>query len=153
MDSLDQVKDIAVDMRSVFDQVLLASIKTTDPSGACLYASILLLNALRKFAGAEAAICGGGPPMDGGLRDASGQIHGHYWIEGSTKEGVPFLADITADQFGYERITILPLAHARERYTPGDANLVTSHVEETLQILRASNGSGKEAGASTTFGT
>src|SRR3546814_10003564 len=74
--------------------------------------------------------------LDGGVIDPSGIVRGHYWIEGVTKEGTPFLVDITSDQFGYEKIVILPLEKARERYSPGDADRIADHVRETLTEIQ-----------------
>jgi hypothetical protein len=30
--------------------------------------------------------------------------HGHYWVEGVTPDGIAFVADLTADQFGYAHV-------------------------------------------------
>src|SRR3546814_4856938 len=89
----EKVEEIACSMRDIFERILEDSIGTADPTGACLYASILLSTTLDKFAGTETLICGGGPPLDGGVIDPSGIVRGHYWIEGVTKEGTPFLVD------------------------------------------------------------
>lgn len=133
--AFEQIEDIATSMRDIFERILTDSIGTADTAGACLYASILLSTTLDKFAGTKTRICGGGPPMDGGVTDPGGVVRGHYWVEGQTKEGQPFLVDITADQFGYEKVVILALDAARSRYTPGDPERIAEHVREEMRVI------------------
>lgn len=66
-----------------------------------------------------ARVRSGDGAADSGARDVNGVSHGHYWIEGSTSQGHPFVADITADQFGWSPIVVLPLEVSGERYRPG----------------------------------
>jgi len=101
-----------------------------------MYASILLATLLSKFAEAPSHVCGGGPPMDGGLADPAGVLRGHYWVEGTTRSGEDFVADITADQFGYPNVVVLPLA-AAARYQRGDQALINQHIEEERQAWKA----------------
>ncbi|WP_414446797.1 hypothetical protein AB4851_08400 [Burkholderia sp. 22PA0099] len=116
---LETVKAVSMRIRRSFETVLSAS-RIPGTTGTCLHASILLQRALDKFADSETVIRGGDGLNDGGARDVTGAWHGHYWVEGVTAMGVPFLADITADQFGWPSVVVLPLAVARERYIPGD---------------------------------
>ncbi|EDT41971.1 hypothetical protein [Burkholderia ambifaria] len=102
-------------MRDTLERVLTVS-DIDGTLGTCLQASILLQQSLEGFAACEAVVRGG----DGGARDSMGAWHGHYWIEGVCEDGYHFAADITADQFGWLPVIVLPLDAARERYQPGD---------------------------------
>lgn len=88
-------------------------------TGTCLYASYLLRRTLEQFADCEAFVRGGDGLEDGGILGADNLWHGHYWVEGKTFTGAAFVADITADQFGYDQIVVIPLRDARARYQPG----------------------------------
>lgn len=56
--------------------------------------------------------------------------NGHYWVEGKTPGGVGFVADITADQFGWPNAVVLPMYQARERYRAGDDEIVAEAVDD-----------------------
>ncbi|MGA4124436.1 hypothetical protein ACI2VB_26220 [Ralstonia nicotianae] len=131
MGDLKVVEEICAGMRDVFERVLTLS-KIDGTSGTCLHASILLQQSLDRFAACETVVRGGNGIGDGGARDTNGAWHGHYWVEGTTSDGHPFLADITADQFGWPSIVVLPLAIARERYVPGDDALCGSAVDNEI---------------------
>lgn len=117
-------------MRAVFERVLVESMGSRETAGACLHAAILLSTILSKFANAPSQVCGGGPPMDGGLRGKDGVIRGHYWVEGHCATGEHFVADITADQFGYAPVVVLDGSAAKDIYFPGDPVLIAEHVAE-----------------------
>ncbi|HAF2412773.1 TPA: hypothetical protein G8N70_003102 [Salmonella enterica] len=131
-----QIGEVCALMRRIFERVLSTSglRKTT---GSCLHASVLLSLALDKFAGCETLIRGGDGVLDGGVLTVSGQWRGHYWVEGITKSRVPFLADITADQYGWPQVVILNLASARERYRPGNDDAVRLAVDEFVANLES----------------
>jgi len=129
---LTQIKEIAQGARNIFELILEDSMRTRETQGSCLYASILLSNCINKFTKASSKICGGGPPINGGFWDASGVCRGHYWVQGITSEGLAFVADITADQFGLEKIVVLTLDQAKNCYQPGDALEIARQVKETL---------------------
>jgi len=74
---------------------------------------------------------------DGGLVNAQGVKHGHYWIEGSTATGDRFLADITADQFHFEPVVLLWQEDAWERYQAGNQDTVNAHVTEMWDELES----------------
>lgn len=130
MEQLALIRERAMDMRDMFERVLHDSIGSSQTEGACLYAAILLASTLTKFAKAPSVVCGGGPPLDGGLKDRTGNLRGHYWVAGTCETGQEFVADITADQFGYEKVVVLDAADAAVLYFPGDATLIAGHVEE-----------------------
>lgn len=90
-----------------------------NPTGTCLYAAYLLRKALEQFADCEAFVRGGDGDGDGGILGSDGLWYGHYWVEGKTFTGSHFVADITADQFGYDQIIVMPFREARARYRPG----------------------------------
>lgn len=125
-----EIEDIVRSTRDIFERVLQASLGHGDTEGTCLYAAILLSTSLNRFARIHAVVCGGGPPMDGGLMDPAGRVRGHYWVEGATASGSLFLADITSDQFGFSPVILMPLASARARYTPGNHERIAGHVAE-----------------------
>lgn len=99
MKELLTVEEICVGTRDIFDRVLSVS-GYDGTAGTCLYASILLHQSLDRFAGCESVVRGGDGANDGGARDPDGAWHGHYWVEGISRDGHPFVADITGDQFG-----------------------------------------------------
>ncbi|WP_230947593.1 hypothetical protein [Burkholderia territorii] len=136
---LSSIEDICANMRSVFERVLtISDIKGV--SGTCLYAAILLQQSLEKFCACEAVVRGGDGGADGGARDVRGGWHGHYWVEGVCGRDLPFLADITADQFGWPPVVVLHLAVARDRYVPGDDSVcgraVDAEIDRMLGAVR-----------------
>jgi hypothetical protein len=60
-----------------------------------------------------------GGSENAGALDVGGNWCGHYWVEVRMPSGAEFVVDITADQFGYEPITVAPLTAARSRYRNG----------------------------------
>lgn len=104
--------------------------------GTCLYCAIHLRMMLTKFTDYTIFVRGGdGSEEDGGFRDGNGDMHGHYWVEVHTPGGC-FIMDITADQFGGNKITV---CHAEEppakNYIPGDQLVVDGHVSEIVADL------------------
>lgn len=107
------------------------------PDGACLYASFLLRRSLEQFADCVVKVRGGDGHGDGGIFGRDGAWHGHYWVEGRTFTGKAFVADITADQFGLDRVVVLPLRQARTNYVPGAQDDVDCAVIELDEELNA----------------
>lgn len=134
LDELQVIASISANMRRIFESVLVAT-DVEGTSGTCLYASILLQQSLDRFGGCETVVRGGDGLSDGGARDTVGAWHGHYWVEGVTSSGAPFLADITADQFGWPSVVVLPLADARSRYVPGNDELCGQAVEDETRRM------------------
>lgn len=129
------VLDVVNDWRRLFEQIIQDALKTSDTAGTCLYASLMLVELLNKFMHAQAIVRGGGPPLDGGVLGPDGVLRGHYWVELEVS-GARFVVDVTADQFGYEPVVILPIEEARNRYTPGNQANVDAAVSKELKGLR-----------------
>jgi hypothetical protein len=134
MKDLEPIVEISIGIRDIFERILQDSIKTTETSGACLYAAILLSNSINQFSTAQAIVCGGGPNEDCGIRDKSGVKKGHYWVEGKTESGIKFIADISSDQFDYPPVVVITEDQARFRYFPGHQATIDQHVKEELEI-------------------
>jgi hypothetical protein len=138
MSELLKIQEICEGMREIFERILGAT-SVDQIAGTCLHASILLQQSIDKFCGSESVVRGGdGEDNGGGLMDVSGSLRGHYWVEGVTASGAPFLADITSDQFGWPPIVVLPLETARARYLPGDDAAVGVAVDEELERMLSS---------------
>lgn len=134
MKELEQIAEIAIGMRDIFERILLDSINTKETSGACLYAAILLANSINQFTNAEAKICGGGPNEGCGIRDKNGIKKGHYWVEGKTEGGIRFITDISSDQFDYPPVVIITEDEGRLRYFPGHQETIDRHVREEMEL-------------------
>jgi hypothetical protein len=78
---------------------------------------------------------GGDGRCDGGAFDPAGEWHGHYWVAGVTAEGNPFVADITADPFGWPSVVVLPLPVGRNRYRPGNDERCGEAVAEEIRRM------------------
>jgi hypothetical protein len=131
MNDLDEICALTVDFRRMWESVLQSALQHQNTAGSCLYAAMLLSTSLSRFAESATQICGG-DGQDGGLRDREGMLRGHYWVEGRTKTGCAFVVDVTADQFGYDKVVVLPLDVARSVYQPGDQATVDEHVAEEM---------------------
>jgi hypothetical protein len=131
---LATVREIAEGMREVHETIL-ADCDIDGTSGTCLYGSYLLQTLLTKFGDCNVRVCGGDGLRDGGAADPSGKWHGHYWVEGVTSTGESFVADVTADQFGWDKVVVLPTHLARDRYRPGDDAIVQSAVADLTAML------------------
>ncbi|WP_176053321.1 hypothetical protein [Paraburkholderia caribensis] len=140
MTELHNIEEVCAGMREIFERIL-GTTSVDEIAGTCLHASILLQQSIDKFCGSESVVRGGDGDRNGGLKDTSGRIRGHYWVEGVTGSGIPFVADITSDQFEWPPVVVMPLQTARERYIPGDEAAVGSAVDEELRrMLRSMSG-------------
>lgn len=128
--TFSSVRGIAAHTRGVYEEILKTSLGHQDTSNSCVYAAVLLCALLNRFSGGSALVRGGGPVEDCGLKDSGGKLHGHYWVEGRTGNGEQYVADITADQFGYEPVIVLPLTEASLLYLAGDQRDVDEYVRE-----------------------
>lgn len=146
MSQLQPVEELCSSIRGIFEH-LLAIEKIAGTAGTCLYGSILLQQALDRFGNCETVVRGGDGAGDGGAQDKTGAWHGHYWVEGRTQDGKPFLADITADQFGWPPVVVLPLGEGRGRYQPGDDATCGRAVEFELAQMLGSGGALEKAAA------
>lgn len=100
-------------------------------AGSCLHASLIFVLLLRRFGRGTARIRGGGPPTAGCL-DRTGALRGHYWVDVLSLEGDAFVVDVTADQFGYEPVVVLPLPESLQRYRPGPQDEVDEAFGEVV---------------------
>lgn len=137
MEDLEQIIELCTGMREIFLRVLRAN-DVDGVAGSCLHASILLSQSLDKFGGCKTVVRGGDGHLDGGAADPSGNCFGHYWVEGLSGNGIPFVADITADQFGWPSVVVLPAAQAREWYRPGNDDDAGAAVDEALENMAGS---------------
>lgn len=125
----DEVAAMVKSVRGHHEQLLTLS-KISSTTGTCLYASFILQLTLKKFGGCDVIVRGGDGAGDGGAMDSSGSMRGHYWVEGATSQGDAFVADITADQFGFSAVFFDTVDRARSRYVPGDDEVVQYAVRE-----------------------
>lgn len=88
--------------------------------GACLHASMLLAALMTKFGPCKPCIRGGNGYLGFGATDLAGTWHGHYWLEALMPSGTFFIIDITADQFGFDPVVVIPLGESGSRYKAGD---------------------------------
>ena len=94
-----------------------------ESAGSCLHGCLLVVVLLKRFGQGAARVRGGAQGQ--GARDVHGHWRGHYWVEVYCASGAVFVVDITADQFGYEKVVVVPLAQSAERYRPGPQPEVT----------------------------
>ena len=110
---------------------MLAASGIVGVAGSCLYAAIVLQMMVELHRGQPCAeIRGGDGEGDGGYVDASGQQHGHYWVEAVDAAGQCYVLDVTADQFGGAALVQAPIATVKHAYRPGDQSIVDAHVAE-----------------------
>lgn len=112
-----EVLHLAKQIRQLMAAIVSESLGTQELGGTCIYASILLKQALEKFEKLPTTIRGGAGERAEGYRDEAGQWHGHYWAEVQHPSGT-LLLDVTCDQFGGPQIFCAPLNLATN-YKPG----------------------------------
>ncbi|BDA57965.1 MULTISPECIES: hypothetical protein [Enterobacteriaceae] len=123
----------AVEMsRRIFENLISSSLNSSDTTGTCMYGSILVSMLLEKFSGVRTRIAGGDGVDDGGILTAAG-MKGHYWVVANVN-GMLFVVDITADQFGMDKIVYKGLKDAPE-YIEGHQITIDEHVHETLHQI------------------
>lgn len=135
MATWNDIADIVHGSRGVHEMMLRAS-DLESTAGTCLYGAFLLRLSLEKFGGCQAVVRGGDGLQDGGAKATDGAWHGHYWVEGVTADGIAFVADVTADQFGHEPVYFERIEAARARYAPGDNETVAAAVRELADSVR-----------------
>lgn len=130
----DELAELIQGSRDIHERLLRAS-EIEETAGTCLYASFVLRMALEKFGRCRATIRGGDGGDDGGAVDVHGTLRGHYWVEGTTPEGIAFVADVTADQFGHPPVYFERADASRTRYIPGDDTVVSEAVADLAQSI------------------
>ncbi|HBX5859168.1 hypothetical protein ABDC16_00535 (plasmid) [Klebsiella pneumoniae] len=118
--------------RRIFEKILNSSLQSSDTTGTCMYGSILVSMLLEKFSGVKTRIAGGDGAGDGGIMTPDG-MKGHYWVVANI-HGMLFVVDITADQFGMDKIVYKGLKEAPE-YVEGFGATIDEHVVETLNQI------------------
>ncbi len=105
----------------------LKEIGTSDTTGTCMFACILVCK-FARLRGMVASIRGGNGTDNGGLFNEYGG-HGHYWCELSAG-GMTFYIDIAAEQFGYPSFIVKNANDVSDfpRYIPGNQATVDEHV-------------------------
>ena len=123
--------DVVHNARSVMD-ALIASSSKTSTKGTCLHASVLLAGMLKR-AGFNVEIQGGDGNGDGGIFTPDGNF-GHYWCEINHDDDM-YVADITADQFGFNSVIIDQKGSGRiwPRYIPGNKDATDVHINFLLK--------------------
>lgn len=101
-------------------------------AGTCLHAALIVILLCKQFSGYHAVVRGGPE----GACDTQGVWRGHYWAEVQVPDAGAFVVDITADQFGYESVVVLPLEQAQDRYRPGLQPEVNEAVEDLCHELQ-----------------
>lgn len=135
-DPLERLLQTAHGMRQVLDTVMVASKLPPDPAGTCALASLMLRDAVNKFTPYPAVVRGGAGEFKEGAIDPEGNWHGHYWVEADAGPATGrVILDITADQFGWERVVCAPVGVVGHRYKPGDQSDVDDHMKWTLEWL------------------
>lgn len=104
-----------------------------DSRGSCLHASLLFAVLLLKLGPGRPVFRGGPDGM--GARGVDGSWYGHYWLEVGMPSGATYVVDITADQFGYEPVVLMPVERSRERYRAGEQAFVDRAVAELAKAL------------------
>lgn len=125
----NDIAEIAHGSRGVHEMMLRA-LDLESMAGTCLYAAFILRMSREKFGGCLAVVRGGDGLQDGGAGGADGAWHDHYWVEGVTTDDIPFVADVTGDQFVHEPVYFKRVEAARARYAPGDDEAVAAAVRE-----------------------
>ncbi len=140
LSELEQIQDVCHGIRSIFEKVLQEALPGSSTAGTCLHASALLLQSIQQFSPVRFAyIYGGGEPGRAeGLLAHDGQWYGHYWVQGACESGIPFIADITADQFGLPKVIVASPEDAWfHHYWPDAVNPVLARTaEEALAIAQ-----------------
>ncbi len=131
VEDLDRLKILATYMRSKFEH-LLAEKGLDDGFDLSLYSAIHLAHSLNTMNYIFTEVTGGRTEDGAGIVDKNGNFHNHYWVEGNTANGLSFIADISADQFGYPGIVVLTREEATSRYFVGDVEKVNKAITNEI---------------------
>lgn len=127
--------ELARDARMIHEALLMRAAGSPHTKGSCMYACILLQSMIEQFGNCASQIKGGNGQGDGGFIDRTGAMHGHYWVEAQTHDGL-IVIDITADQFGEEPV-VLAKAQQALQYVPGSQTVIDDHVSLMLEEIGA----------------
>lgn len=132
----EQLLELIHGTRAVYLRALEEALTTRDTTGSCLYACVLLKQALVRFVQVPVAIRGGGDGVSGYFDGSA--WHGHYWLEVTTPHRGVWVVDITADQFGGPAVVVLPLSSSRARYRPEAQQETDAQVADFVEELGSS---------------
>jgi hypothetical protein len=90
---------------------------------------------IENFAMCKARVRGGNSLEGFGAVGATGELHGHYWLDVALADGEICTLDVTADQFGFERVVILDQGTGSRRYLPGPQEQVDAAAEDLAAEL------------------
>jgi hypothetical protein len=132
VEEIDELLDLArLARRSLEPGLPRSASSAPNSAGACLHACLVIVVLLKQFGRGVPLIRGG---ADGaGAKDTLGNWCGHYWTVVRMPSGSEFVVDITADQFGYAPVVVMPLHEARESYRDGPQEEVDAAFLELSQ--------------------
>lgn len=136
-------REIVEMSRRIFEGLISATLHTTNTTGTCMYGSLLVSMLLEKFSGVGTSIAGGDGLDDGGILTAEG-MKGHYWVVANV-HGTFYVIDITADQFGMDKVIFKRLENAPE-YVEGQQVIVDEHLAEMIKQITDSHYSAEGEG-------
>lgn len=140
---LVQLREMAVSCRRMIEPGLLGwGEGKAAIDGACLHASVLLAVLLLRFTNLQVQIRGGDGERQEGAVDSEGRWRGHYWAVVRGVAGLDgtaeVLVDLTADQFGFEKVRVGMLDAIGHMYRAGQV----SETEHAAAALAAEFGAG-----------
>ena len=130
MDESEKIRELATSVRLIFMAILADCNSGSSTRGTCAHATFLTWQCFEKFSSYQCILRGGDGAEDGGYIDASGNRHGHYWLQVDTETGA-YIVDITADQFGGPPVVVLPVTE-NVQYMHGQQDLVD---EQFIQLF------------------
>ena len=116
--------------------MLQDSMQSSNTTGSCAYACVILKKAFQQFTEFNTHFRGGDGLADGGYMNEQGQLFGHYWLEVNTPSET-YVVDITADQFGGEAVIIIPHKQATQ-YLAGNQDTIDEHFVEIIESITQS---------------
>ena len=128
-----ELTNIVKHTREIFETMVLESLETHDMHGTCGIATLFLKYIIEKFTTFKCIARGGDGLSDSGYIDHQGTRHGHYWLEVETPLN-SYIVDITADQFGGERIVIESL-DMNHQYIVGCQHTIDQHMQEIQKVF------------------
>lgn len=135
----NEIRKFAWDTRGVMEPGLL---RDGDggvlSAGSCLHMSVMAQYLMRRFKICDSIVRGGNGSNETGCQGRDGSWNGHYWLEcfnfpekNPEADGLRFVMDLTADQFGWDAVRVIALEKAKG-YSPSDQ----SEVDEAAEKLR-----------------
>lgn len=97
---------------------------------SCVFGSHYLYMILKRFGDPElrVSIVSGGSDKTTGFRTNNGVIHKHMWVQ-CALDGQTWVADITADQFGFAPVCYVKLSDAQSAFLADELAITESLLE------------------------